>query len=348
MAVTNRDILDMINNTLPAFADMRIEQIAQRYPQYPMWDFFIRNKKVSYETGVDYIEVPLIGKQSFAARMVGMHAEVTTNIVDITSKAKLPWRHMESNYAWERRELLMQRNKRKLRDILKIRKLDCMLGQAELFEDAFFTAPSSSSDNLTMWGFPTFIVKNATTGFNGGDPAMISGGYAEVSSADVTGWDNWTYTFSDITDADCIEKIREAMDETGFVAPEGVENDDLRKKASDQYRIFTSYANRRELKRVMRQNNDYLGWDLDPKSGSLSINGTRVVAVKAIDELDGTDPFYTVDMGTIDVVFLEGDHFHETDAEFVPNQPNTIRVVVDSTCNFRCVDRRRNSVGYRV
>lgn len=348
MSITNRDILDLINNTLAAYQSMRIEQIAQRYPDYPMWDFFIRRRKVSYESGADYIEVPLMGKQSRAARMVGLHAEDTTNIVDVTSRAKLPWRHMTTNYAYERREILMQRNKRKLRDLIKIRKVDAMLGLCEMIEDAFFQAPSSSSDEDTLWGLPTFCVKNATAGFNGGDPAMISGGYAEVSVTDVANWDNYTYSYTDVTDADLVEKVREAMDETGFVSPEGIENDDLRKQAREQYRIFTSKAVRREMKRVMRQNNDLLGWDLDPKSGSLSIGGTSIVGVKAIDSLDATDPIYTLDLGTVDVVFLEGDHFVETDAEPVPNQHNTLRVCVDATCNIRCIDRRRNSVGYRV
>src|SRR5690606_3042281 len=98
--------------------------------------------------------------------------------------------------------------------------------------------PADSDDKLAPFGIPYWVVKDSTAGFNGGNPSGFSSGAGGLDSSRHTRWANYTDSYTNVTKADLIKKMRTAYRKIRFKSPMNVP--DYRRGRGDQYRIYVN------------------------------------------------------------------------------------------------------------
>jgi hypothetical protein len=238
--------------------------------------------------------------------------------------------------------MLMNRGAAKIFDLVKVRRVAAMLGLVQQLEDRAWAAPSSSSDKTLPYGVPYWIVKNATTGFNGG----AASGHTTVGGVSLTDsptFKNYTGQYVSPTKGDLVKKMRNMHFYTGFQSP--VSMADYTSGKGEQYRVYCNRATTAELEDIGEAQNENLGRDIASIDGfSLTFRKNPIRTVQVLDA-DTTNPVYFVDHSTFYPVCLKGDYFRET-VKKAPSQHDVTQVFVDLSYNYICVDRRRNGVLY--
>jgi hypothetical protein len=287
--------------------------------------------------------------QSFAAKMVGLFQVDQVNVGDVMAQATLPWRHATTNYAIERREIAMNREPRRIVDLLKVRRADAMISLAEILETQLWSAPPSSTDSLNAMGIPYWIVPSTTQGFNGTNPSGFTAGAGNISSTTYPNWANYTDQYVDATKTDLMRRWRRAAVFCNFMSP--VNADVPTYNTGNKYGYYTSYYVIGRLEELLEQQNDNLGKDIASMDGQCVFRRNPVVWAPKIEQLNGTvpyagsgfptNPIYGVNWGVFRPIFLEGEYMKEQGPMMAPTQHTSMQVFVDLTFNLECRDRRR-------
>lgn len=338
MATLQADgLLDLVASTLKDLGEMRITEIATDLQNHVAMRELMRKNRVSIEAGQG-LQWDVMVQHSGGASFTGLYATDNVNVGQVLKQATLPWRHSTANYAIDHRELAMNRNPRRIVDLLKIRRIDCMIATAELMETAFWGFPASTDDK-TPHGIAYHIVKNSSTGFYGG----AQSGYNDVSGLSPTTyprWRNWTALYTDVSKDDLLPKWREAAVKTNFVPPvDGIPTFNT----GNAYGFYTNYGVIQTLESLLEGQNDNLGNDLASKDGATVFKRTPVMYVPKLDA-DTTGPVYGVNWGVFKTVILQGWWLKELKIENVPGQHTVTAVHIDNTFNWLNRDRRRNFV----
>ncbi len=96
------------------------------------------------------------------------------------------------------------------------------------------------------------------------------------------------------------------------------------------------------ITRYTKSQNDNLGFDLSGKASTF--HGVSIQTVPHLDD-DTANPFYGIDWSVMEVVFLRGEWFHETNVRS-GSQHRSLTTFIDCTMNLQCKNRRRNFVMY--
>lgn len=340
MPLADSDILDLTNLTLKELGRMKFNQIATKLQNYEIMGRLLKEDKQEFEGGSG-IQRTLMVDQSGSFKMVGLFATDTLNVADQTVLLSIPWRHATGNYSYERRELLENKGPSRIVDILKIRRADCMISYAEGLETQGWSKPVDSTDKLNMFGVKYWIVKNNTTGFNGGNPAGFTGGAGGVDSTVVSRWQNYTAQYTNVTKPDLIDSMRTAARKIIFKSPVSIE--DFRKGSGDTYRVYVNEPTIKAMESVGEAQNENLGRDIASFDGTLVFRKNPIVWVPKLDA-DTENPVYMINFAWFNAVFLEGDYMRESPAMLAAGQHNTYSVHVDLTGNFLCTNRRAQAV----
>ena len=275
------------------------------------------------------------------ARMVGLHSVDNANFDDQLATAEAPWRHAETKYVMERREILMDRNEYRIVDMVKVRRTGALGDFAELMEEEFFEKPAASTDTLNAFGLPYWCVQNASEGFYGGDPSGFAAGAGGKLVADYPNWRNYTGQYAVVSIDDLISMMDKAAYKINFRSP--VKNmPDY--NTGDQYQVLTTYSTRRTMRELADTRNDNLGRDVN--AGDVRFNRNQVLAVPYLDANTTTNPVYMINWGVFKCIFLRGDYMHEEKPEKAPSSHNSLVVYIDNTFQYVCYDRRRLAVFY--
>ena len=338
--LSDKAIVDLVAGTLDNLGRLRFNQIAQELVRYEVLGRLMRRDKMKFDSGTG-IQRNLMLNHSDAAKHVGLYAEDDVNVADVLGKIDIPWRHTTTNYAFERREMLMNSGGEKIVDLLTTRRSDAMLALAELMESAFWSKPDSSSDESEPYGVYYWIVPHATTGFYGGNPSGFSAGAGNLDSTTHPKWSNYTGSYTAVSKADLIAKMRRAYRQIRFESP--VDIPDYRRGRGDQYRIYVNENTLEDMETLGESQNENLGRDLASMDDTMAFRRNPIIWVPYLDAND-TDPVYMLNFAWFYPVFLRGDYLRETEAKAVPNQHNVFAVHVDLTWNLLCTDRRRHAV----
>ncbi len=269
---------------------------------------------------------------------VGLGAQDNVNIPDLFVQATADWRNSTTNYAIEGREVSMNAEPSRIVDLIKGRRIGALIAMAEGMETNFWGPPVLVTDNLTPWGINTWIVKNATQGFNGGAPS----GWTTIGLNPTTypRWSNWTDQYTSVSRDDLIRKLRKAATFIDFKPPvEGIPTFNT----GDQYGHYTNYSVIGPLEEALESQNDNLGNDVASKDGLSMLRRVPVMWVPRL-EADTTGPVYLLNWGIFKTIILKGWWLRETHVAIYPGQHTLSAHFVDSTYNFICRDRRRNAV----
>lgn len=335
-------ILDLAISTLNEFGPLRFNQIAQDIQRFEAFMRIMKKDRVGFEGGIG-LERKLQLTTMGAAKNTGLFATDSINVADTMSSIDIPWRHSVTSYAFERRELLENRSKSKLFDLLESRRSAALVDQAQLMETDFWGKPLDSSDNITPFGLKYWVVKNASEGFNGGNASGFSAGPGNLDS-EATGnenWKNYTAQYVNVTKDDLITLMRTAFRKINFVSPTNIR--DLRRGSGEQYRLYVNEPTIRQIEDLGEAQNENLGRDIASMDDTMVFKKNPIIWVPELDS-DSTNPVYFLNFGYFNPVFLKGDYLRETSPEKVANMHNTMAVFIDTTYNILCTDRRRQAV----
>jgi len=341
MPLRDLDIADMITTTLHDLGRGRFHQIAQELAEYFVMPDILKKGRIRIQTSGIGIKETLMTSIGGTSRWVGMLEEDVVNWSDVLDQLTVNWCRMTDNMAWERRMLLENRGEARINNVIKPQRVAMMLRIAAGLEAGFFAAPDAS-DIKVPWGLRYWVVKNATTGFNGGLPSGFStvGG---VSLSDSPTFKNYTFQYTNITKQDLITKLRTAHRKTNWRSP--YKTSEMISEFGDRRVLQVNEATISKIEDVGEAQNENLGRDVASMDDRIVFKRHPIQYIPYLDA-DTTNPVYMLDKNTITPIVLKGDYLRESDAIRSPKQHNVFEVHVDLTINFICTNRRANAVAY--
>lgn len=336
------DIADLIKTTQRDLGRMKWTDISYNLQEYIALPMILQREKVSFQSGYG-IQWNVAVATSGAAKDTELYATDSVNVSDVMQTANIPWRHVTTNYAIERREIAMNRAPAEIVDLVRIRRNDAMIDMAKHLEERFWTKPATSADNQRMYGIPYWIVYPGTVSGNGSfagtNPSGFSSGAGNLSSTTYPAWANWASTYTAITSTDLIRKWRRAATFTNFKAP--VPSPSY--ATGNQYGYYTNYNVIGPLEEALEAQNDNLGNDIASKDGRLLFRQVAVTWVPYL-EANTANPVYGINWGCLKPAFLAGEYMREEGPNAASNQHTVFVTHVDTTLNLMCTNRRMNFV----
>lgn len=342
MAVTPNALVaanfgDLVQTTLKELGRGRFTEIVTPLQDHVAMRVLLQDNKIILDSGYA-IQWDVMVNPANAAFNVGLAATDNVNIIDTMTQATCDWKYTTYNYAYVGQELDMNRSPSRIVDLIRARRIGAMISMAELMEANFWGPPVSINDNLTPWGVNTWIVKNATQGFNGGAPA----GYTTIGLNPTTypNWNNWTDQYAVVSQDDLIRKLRKAAQFTKFRPPvEGIPTFDT----GEDYGIYTNYGVIQPLEEQLIGQNDNIGTDVAKMDGRTLFRNVPITWVPYL-ERDTTNPVYGLDWGVFKTAVLKGWWLKETFVPVYPGQHTVSAMFVDCAWQPLVRNRRNNFV----
>lgn len=338
------DIADMIKTTQRDLGRMKWTDISYNLQEYIALPMILQREKVSFQSGYG-IQWNIMVSTSGAAKDTELYATDSVNVSDVMQTANIPWRHVTTNYAIERREMAMNRGPAEIVDLVRIRRNDAMIDLAKHLETRFWTKPATSADNGPLFGIPYWLCyptsAPAAGGFVGGNPVGFSAGAGGIDAANplFSQWQNWAAQYASITSTDLIRKWRKAATFTNFKAP--VPSPSY--NTGNNYGYYTNYNVIGPLEEALEAQNDNLGNDIASKDGRLMFRQVPVTWVPFL-EANTANPVYGINWGSLKPAFLAGEYMREEGPNAASNQHSVFVTHVDTTLNLMCSNRRLNFV----
>jgi len=342
--LSDREIADLVIGTLDHFDEPNFQQIAQELQGYEVMARWLKKDRMVLDSGTG-IKRRLMLEGSNVAAHVGLLDRDDVNIPDLLQEMDVPWRHARTHWGFIRQEILENRGRSLVTNIIKPRRANALIKLVEELESHAWDCPPDSTDKLYPYGIKYYIVKNANAGFNGGAPS----GFTTVAGINPTQYPhfkNWTDKYASISKDDAILRMRKAARKTNFKSPLEAPDAGHRRSLASRYRIYMGETPIASLEREAEKQNDRLGNDLAPMDGRTTFKGNPLVYVPQLDE-DTSDPIYGVDHASFYPVVLKGDDLRQSDPLQAPYNHNVWWVFIDLSYNYLCVDRRRNWVMYK-
>lgn len=337
--LTTSDVADLIATTLKDLDKGKWTDLTGDIQEYYAMPNLLKKEKVKFKTG-EQIAVNIMTDNNGQARWHGLHEPDNYNINDVMSNGSAPWRHGTWNYAFSRLEKeINSGDAEQIVDLVKTRRAAGFIAGAEMLENMFWSKPSTSADVTTPYGVRTYIVSNATEGFNGGNPSGFTNGVIFNSSTQ-TRWKNWTAQYTSVTPSDLVRKLRKAATKTMFKSP--IEMSEIRNGALKRG-LYTNYDVIEGLEEIVTAQNENLGNDIAKYDGTTIFRKNPVHDVPQL-ATDSQDPVIGIDWSTLVPVFLKGEYFKESAPRQHPLIHTDVVVDVDLTMNLICYDRRRQFI----
>ncbi len=331
--LTATQLNDLVNTTLRDLGKPRFTEIATDLQEHTAMKNLLRKNRVMIQSGYG-VQWDVMVTHAGSAQNVGLGASDNVNIPDTMVQATADWRNTTANYAIEGREISMNEEPSRIVDLIRSRRIAALISLAELMENNFWGPPVALTDVLTPWGINTWVVKNATEGFNGGAPS----GYTTIGLNPTTypRWNNWTAQYTAVSRDDLIRKWRKAATFTNFKPPvEGIPTFNT----GDSYGFYTNYGVVGPLEEALESQNDNLGNDIASRDGMTIFRRVPVIWVPKL-EADTTNPVYGINWGYLKTIILKGWWLRETHVPIYPGQHTLSAHFVDSTYQFITRNRR--------
>ncbi len=339
MSLTIDQIADAVIGIQRDLGALKWTEIATSLVHYEGLTRILTNERVQFGTGRG-IQRQLMKRTSGQAKHTGLMATDSVDLQDLFVQMDIPWRHTTTAYMIDRVMVAMDRSPLAILNLVKTQRVASLIDLAVLIEEAIWDKPTNSADNLKPFGLKYWVVKNATQGFNGGNPAGFAAGAGNVDSSVVTRWANYTDQYVNVTKTDLIRKMRKASRQTGFMSP--VPHPSYA-RGPDRFVIYTTENVVEALEEVGEAQNENLGRDIASMDGRIMFHGNPVRWIHFLDQ-DVTDPIYHLNWANYYPIFLQGEYLNESRPLMAPNQHTVSRVFIDMTWNMLAVNRRLLSV----
>ena len=352
MPVTDKDFLDLLNTTHPHIPVGFID-ISQELRDYIVTPYLLTSKGgLKVQSGGVGIEETLMVNHGGRSRFIGELEEDTAMIIDHLRRMKLYFTLLNDAIAYSKVELLRNRGKERINNVMLPKTRAMWLRVAETMEQVFFETPNSE-DDLRPWGLKYWIVKNATAGFNGGYPTGFTR-IANINLTDVPQFKNYTDSYVAATKADLITKMRRAHRRTKWRSPKpqaGFEGD-----TSVRRIILCNETSLEAFENVGEAQNENLGRDIAPmtagyggwglkqtEDGEIVFKRNPIIYAEPLDD-DTSNPIYGLDMNTFYAMTEEGDNMNLGEFRVAPTQHRAYAAQLDHAHQTICSNRRNNWV----
>lgn len=356
MPIRDQDIADLLVTTLNTIRKERFIDMSQELTEYIVVPYLLaqRGGLIVKKGGVG-IEETLMVEHGGRSRFVGEYDEDVIVVIDHLKKMKLFYSLLTDNLAYTRSEILDNRGKERINNIIKPRRRALYLRVAETMEENFFQTPDAD-DSLTPWGLKYWIVKNATAGFYGGYPAGFTR-IADINLTEVPQFKNYTDAYVAISKSDLILKMRRAHRRTNWRSPRkdpGVEGN-----TSPRRLLLCNEDVLESVENIGEAQNENLGRDIASMDAGLNrFRGTGLrqtpdgeilfkrhplVYARPLDS-DSTDPVYGIDMFTFHAMTQQGDNMRLGDFGPAPTQHRVFVAHLDHKHQTINTNRRNNWV----
>lgn len=337
MPLQATDLVDLVATTQRDLGKPNVTMIATDIQKFWVKDM-VRENRVELQSGVR-VQWDVMVNAADSVQNTGLGATDSIDIPDTTVQAVCDWRHTTGNYAFEGREIAMNREPARIVDLVRVRRAATMIGAFELMENNFFGPPVAASDTITPWGIATWIVKNASEGFYGGAPS----GYTEIGLNPTTyeRWKNYTALYTSITKDDVVRKLRKAARMTNFESPLSDGPPDF--NTGDDMRYYSTLSFIMGVEEICESQNENLGSELAPYDGKVMFLGRPINWVPKLDA-DTTNPIYGINHGVFKTIVLSGWWFKQINIPVYPGQHTMSAHFMDWTYQWVCYDRRANFV----
>jgi len=161
-----------------AFVDMQTD-LTDHVAVREVW----KGRQKRFDGGIDW-EFGAQMDHNHSARAVGLYENDGSSINDTMKMGKVGVRHVNAHYIYDQREPSFQRGGHAIVDLVNTKYTGMMVSFYELLEEFLWGKPADSSDTKTPYGIAYWVVKNATEGLYGGNPAGFTDGRAGISTTD--------------------------------------------------------------------------------------------------------------------------------------------------------------------
>jgi len=352
--LTPDQIDDLVENTLHDFEKDKWVDISTELQRYFAHENYLLGNRIGVSGG-DQLQWQVKVRNTGAASNTGMYAVDEIKVADVMRHCNLKWTKQTTHMAYDVDESAFNGpDPYRILDLIKTRRHAALTDFAELMESNFWGFPADATDEAETKkpnGVPYWIVRNATTGFNGGVPIGTHTTVAGLSPVTYDKWRNWTGTYKVIDKRDLVRKMREAAVKCNFREPVSHPG-----QSKDQrWRICTTYEVISLLEESLEQQNQNLGNDVASKDGDLMFRRTPVTWVPYLDNNDddtgvdatnslGKNPIYGIDLNAFRMLFKTGAYMRKTKPIIAPNQHTVRHIHWDSWTQFQCLNRRCNFV----
>jgi hypothetical protein len=316
-----------------AFVDMQtdlMDHVAVR----EMW----KNRKKKFAGGENW-EFEIQIDHNHSARAVGLYEQDGSSLHDTMIKGEVPPRHVNAHYIYDLREKDFQRGGTMIVNYIMTKYVAMMVSLFELLEEFLWSKPTDSTDLKTPYGIAYWVVKNATEGFNGGNPSGFTSGRAGISSGTYSRFKNYTAQYTAVTKTDLIRKMRRAHRKSKFRSPVSHAQPNLIMGNG----IYVGDTVIGLVEEALEDQNMNLGNDVASKDGKSVFKGTPLTYAPYLDN-DSTDPVYMLDWKWMAVGVMAGWENNLTEPYMVPGKHLVRRVDIDASLNTVCTDPRRQVV----
>jgi hypothetical protein len=317
-----------------AFVDMQTD-LTNHIAVREMW----KGRSKQFEGGAEW-EFEVQMDHNHSARTVGLYETDGSSENDTMKDGKVAVKHVNAHYIYDQRLSAFQRGGTQIVNLIKTKYTGMMVSFYELLEELLWSKPTDSSDDKTPFGLAYWVVKNATEGFYGADPAGFTDGRAGISTTDYARWANWTAQYTNITKEDLVRKMRRAHRKAQFRSPVSHETPAL---GAMRNGIYTNDTVIGLLEELLETQNMNLGNDIASKDGRTVFKSTPITYAPKLDD-DSTDPVYMLDWQWLSVGVLAGWENNLSAPYMVPGKHLVRRVDLDASLNMICTDLRHQAV----
>tara|TARA_R100001594_G_scaffold93186_1_gene127532 strand:+ start:6000 stop:7058 length:1059 start_codon:yes stop_codon:yes gene_type:complete len=341
-SLTHEQIDDFVELTLNRYKRDQWVDISLPLQKYHFASRWFKSKKKP-EKGGPRLEWKLRVSNQGTAKHSGLYAIDDTNRVNVMTKGRQEWSKQTVNYIYDIDEDAFQSGPETIIREMLLNEQGLYNDFFELMETAMWTAPQSDSqDPRPPAGIPFWLQKNATLGFNGGDPSGFGSGAAGISTGTYDRWKNYSGTYTQVSRNDLIEKIVNACDFTRFEAPHPYPEIG---GGQPDYGLYSVHSVLATCRRLLQTGNDNLGPDVARWAGQVLIKGIVLEWVPALtestsDAYDSQDPLYGINWNKFEYFFKEGRNMIKHAPKEAARQHTVRERHMDNWGNFVCYDRR--------
>lgn len=327
---------DLLQVTLSKYIKPDYVNLVTDLTNHPFAKNMIRKSRMGVDAGknIDF-KVKIQTGNSFR-NITPTTQDAAIAIVDGFLDATVPWRKCEVKYSFLEEEMIVNRSQERIIDLIKTREDGAKADWIEGMESNGWSFPQSS-DTSVPYSIPYWITKNATAGFNGGNPT----GYANVAGIDATKYARWNnYTDQDVNTTldDFVRKIRKMAERTDFKSiVEGVP--DLGIKKGPGKGFYTNLSRKQSLEDLADSRNMNIGPDLAKYDNQTMFRKNTIEYAPFLDA-DTTNPFYQIDWGVFKMVVLANKFQARKVISPWPGRRNAVGVFIDTIYNLICFNRR--------
>jgi hypothetical protein len=337
MAVTPLELNDLVAATIRDLDEPNLVEIATDIQEFTAADRLLRKKQRTIQGGIG-VQWDVMANHSGTFENVGIGAQDNPEIPDHLVQAQADWRGSVVHWSMVGQEMSMNAGKRRIVDLMMVREKMAMIDWVQGMEDNFWGPPVALTDDVTPWGVNTWLVKNATEGFNGAAPS----GHTTIGLNPTTypRWKNYTGNYAAVSKADLILKMRRAARKTNFKPPvAGIPGN----AGANSYGFYTTESVISTMEDILEAQNESLGVDIDPMSNKVMFQRTPLEWVPYLDA-DTTNPVYGLNWKWIQTIVLAGWWMKRTAVPVYPGQHTMSVVFLDSVYQIVFKNRRAHFV----